>query len=64
MSTVDPPGTTPPVPAGPPPAVVEMARQTQLVRSGANWLIWIAGLSLVNSVLFVAGSNWSFFLGL
>ena len=36
----------------------------QLVRSGANWFIWIAGLSLVNSVLFVAGSNWSFFLGL
>jgi hypothetical protein len=58
------PSTTPPVPAGPAPAVVEMARQTQLVRSGASWLIWIAGLSLVNSVLFVAGSNWSFFLGL
>ena len=41
-----------------------MAKQVQLVRSGANWFIWIAGLSLVNSVLFVAGSNWSFFLGL
>jgi hypothetical protein len=41
-----------------------MAKQTQLVRSGANWLIWIAGLSLVNSILFVAGSNWAFFLGL
>lgn len=36
----------------------------QLVRSGANWLIWIAGLSVVNSVLFLAGSNWAFFLGL
>ena len=41
-----------------------MAKQTQLVRLGANWLIWIAGLSLVNSILFVAGSNWAFFLGL
>jgi len=36
----------------------------QLIRSGANWFIWIAGLSLVNSVLFAVGSNWSFFLGL
>jgi hypothetical protein len=36
----------------------------QFVRSGANWLIWIAGLSLVNSVLFAIGSNWAFFLGL
>jgi hypothetical protein len=41
-----------------------MAKQAQLSRAGANWLIWIAGLSLVNSVLFVAGSNWAFFLGL
>ena len=64
MSTTGPPSTTPPGPAGPPPAVIEMAKQAQLVRSGANWLIWVAGLSLVNSVLFVAGSNWSFFLGL
>src|SRR5438128_9736691 len=64
MSTSGPPSTTPPGPTGPPQAVTEMAKQTQLVRSGANWLIWIAGLSLVNSVLFVAGSNWAFFLGL
>ena len=64
MSTSGPPSTTPPSPPGPPPVVTEMAKQAQLVRSGANWLIWIAGLSLVNSVLFVAGSNWAFFLGL
>jgi hypothetical protein len=64
MSTTGPPSTTPPRPTGPPAAVSETARQTQLVRSGANWFIWIAGLSLVNSVLFVAGSNWAFFLGL
>jgi hypothetical protein len=41
-----------------------MARQVLLIRSGANWFIWIAGLSLVNSVLFAIGSNWAFFLGL
>ena len=41
-----------------------MAKLTQDVRSGANWFIWIAGLSLVNTVLFLAGSQWNFFLGL
>ncbi len=56
--------TGPPSPTGPPAAVPEMVKQTQLVRAGANWFIWIAGLSLVNSVLFIAGSNWAFFLGL
>src|SRR2546430_15326300 len=63
MSTSGPPSTPPPNPTGPP-TVSPMAKHTQLVRSGANWLIWIAGLSLVNSVLFVTGSHWSFFLGL
>ena len=64
MSTSGPPSTPPPSPPGPQPAANETAKQAQLVRSGANWFIWIAGLSLVNSVLFVAGSNWAFFLGL
>jgi len=64
VSTSGPPSTPPPSPPGPQPAVNETAKQAQLVRSGANWFIWIAGLSLVNSVLFVAGSNWAFFLGL
>jgi len=63
MSTSGPPSTPPPNPTGPP-TVSPMAKHTQLVRSGANWFIWIAGLSLVNSVLFVTGSHWSFFLGL
>ncbi len=64
MSTSGPPSTPPPSPTGPQPAVNVMAKQAQLVRSGANWFIWIAGLSLVNSLLFVTGSHWSFFLGL
>ena len=63
MSTSGPPSTPPPSPTGPP-TVSPMAKHTQLVRSGANWFIWIAGLSLVNSLLFVTGSHWSFFLGL
>src|SRR6267378_2783135 len=63
MSTSGPP-TTPPTPTGQPSAVAVMAKLTKEAGSGANWLIWIAGLSLVNTVLFVAGSNWAFFLGL
>jgi hypothetical protein len=31
---------------------------------GASWLFWIAGLSLVNTVLAVTGSNWQFLGGL
>lgn len=34
------------------------------VESGSNWFLWIAGLSLVNSVLFLANAEWSFFFGL
>jgi hypothetical protein len=64
MSTSGPPGTPPPTPTGPPSAVATTAKLTQDVRAGANWFIWIAGLSLVNTVLFLAGSHWNFFLGL
>ncbi len=65
MSTMVPPSSAgPSPPPGPPQVPTEMARQVQLIRSGANWFIWIAGLSLVNSVLFAVGSNWAFFLGL
>ena len=34
------------------------------VKRGANWFYWIAGLSLVNSLIFLFGGNWSFFAGL
>ncbi len=34
------------------------------VKSGANWFIWIAGLSLVNSILFLTESGWTFLIGL
>jgi hypothetical protein len=33
-------------------------------KSGASWFYWIAGLSLVNSLIFLFGGNWSFFAGL
>ena len=33
-------------------------------RRGALWFYWIAGLSLVNSVVTLAGLNWRFIIGL
>lgn len=35
-----------------------------IVASAARWFWWIAGLSLVNTVLFYSGSNASFVVGL
>jgi hypothetical protein len=32
--------------------------------SGANWFFWIAGLSLVNAVIVLAGGSWGFLAGL
>ncbi len=34
------------------------------LESGANWFYWIAGLSLVNVVLAISGSNTTFVIGL
>ena len=34
------------------------------LRSGASWFYWIAGLSLINSVVALTGSNWRFIFGL
>src|SRR5262245_49374424 len=44
--------------AGPDPQLLNRARR------GANWCYWIAGLSVINSVLFVAGANVHFLAGL
>jgi hypothetical protein len=52
--------TTTPVP----PAAAAEARQAAILRSGASWFFWIAALSVVNSILFAAGSNWGFVIGL
>jgi hypothetical protein len=34
------------------------------VKSGANWFYWIAGLSVINSLVYLSGSDWSFLAGL
>jgi hypothetical protein len=33
-------------------------------KGGANWFFWIAGLSLVNSIILFTGSEWGFIVGL
>ena len=34
------------------------------MRSGASWFYWIAGLSLINSIMALSGKGWGFILGL
>lgn len=34
------------------------------LKSGASWFYWVAGLSLVNSIVAFTGSDWRFMLGL
>ncbi|MDI1247994.1 MAG: hypothetical protein PSV13_03840 [Lacunisphaera sp.] len=41
-----------------------VARSEPEVMSGANWFWWIAGLSVVNSVMMHSGSDRSFVIGL
>ena len=42
----------------------ERVKLEQSFRSGANWFYWIAGLSVVNSVIQILGSDRSFIVGL
>lgn len=60
------PFTTPPSSTPPSPALdlAAIARATPNVVSGAQWFWWIAGLSLVNSVILHAGGTTSFVIGL
>lgn len=48
----------------PAPTRAEIAAANPLVQSGARWFWWIAGLSLVNTVMFHSGSNTNFVIGL
>lgn len=34
------------------------------MKGGASWFFWIAGLSIINSVIIMSGSNWHFLAGL
>lgn len=45
------------------PQINEVELQDQ-VNSGANWFFWIAGLSLINSVISLFNGSWNFAIGL
>jgi len=42
----------------------EKLRLEKRSSEGANWFFWIAGLSLVNSIILVTGGRWNFLIGL
>ena len=43
---------------------VQQLQLSQKYRSGVHWFYWIAGLTLVTSVISLAGGGWRFFLSL
>jgi hypothetical protein len=43
---------------------LQKLRAQQIVGASASWFLWIAGLSLVNSVIGLAGGNLHFIVGL
>lgn len=45
-------------------AVSDAARLEKRYLSGANWFFWIAGLSLLNSLLLMTGCDWLFIVGM
>lgn len=43
---------------------IQHAELSQRYRSGANWFYWIAGLTLITSIIGLLGGGWRFFLSL
>lgn len=41
-----------------------LMKLTSQLRNGASWFYWIAGLSLINSIMYLLGLSWTFFIGL
>jgi hypothetical protein len=44
--------------------VFELENAEERFESGANWFFWIAGLSVVNSLIGMFGGDWAFVIGL
>ena len=44
--------------------VEERLKLENRFKNGTDWFFWIAGLSLVNSIIVLVGGNWSFLVGL
>jgi hypothetical protein len=51
------------------PSIEPQAYQTRLAletraRNGVNWFFWIAGLSIINTIIYIAGGSLTFIIGL
>lgn len=47
-----------------PQAAEQRLKLEKAVENGANWFYWIAGLSMVNTIIAATGSDWGFIFGL
>ena len=45
-------------------AIEEKLKLENRLKNGAGWFFWIAGLSLVNSIILMVGGQWNFLIGL
>lgn len=45
-------------------ATVDWVKLENHIKSGASWFFWIAGLSVINGVILLAGGSWNFIIGL
>jgi hypothetical protein len=55
---------TEPEKADDPGADLEVYKLVTKMHSGANWFFWIAGMSMVNSLILLFEGGWSFIVGL
>jgi hypothetical protein len=62
QAPVVPGAGAPSSPSGQPAAANALA--VRQLKSGASWFYWVAGLSLVNSIVAFSGSSWHFLFGL
>jgi len=44
--------------------VEQKLRAENVMKAGASWFLWVAGLSMVNSILSLSGSGFRFIFGL
>ena len=44
--------------------IEEHLRIEKRFKSGANWFFWVAGLSIINSIIMHSGGQWGFIIGL
>ncbi len=43
---------------------VDRTKLENQITSGASWFFWIAGLSVINAIILLAGGSWNFLIGL